>query len=441
MALTLKSQNTFGGLTLPVRPPLPDGAAGYADFCNGVLQISPTDAAVGPLSNIVCTRNALPAGWYYGKDGLALGQQNYFDRIEYDAQGAPIGLRIDAQATHLVTAANRIDLTTGTLSGATIAADGTPANAWAQWYRLTAAGGAAAYVAMPTGAAASGNYVLMSWEVKSAAARYVQIGALNGGATCWANVDLLSREVTAKGDGVTAGVIARPGGSCTVWAALKLSAAASDLGLYVAPVQAGDAGKLATATAAADVLARLPTAITSSSLDGLYLPSPWPQTASSVRGADAVGRGASMPAGTADFTLIYRFRSRPDAVSRGSGLLLLSSAAGGTGSSDPFAELRFASDGVLCLVYNAARQHEFATPWAPDTVFRFGVSRKGSQLSVVINDEAATLDLGSYGGGNVLTFKGQNSNLNTLGGHLQKCLWWAEACSQADLAARVDHWL
>lgn len=74
-------------------------------------------------------------------------------------------------------------------------------------------------------------------------------------------------------------------------------------------------------------------------------------------------------------------------------------------------------------------------------LFRFGVSRKGSQLSVVINDEAATLDLGSYGGGNVLTFKGQSSNLNTLGGHLQKCLWWAEACSQAELAARVDHWL
>lgn len=148
-----------------------------------------------------------------------------------------------------------------------------------------------------------------------------------------------------------------------------------------------------------------------------------------------------MPAGTADFTLIYRFRSRSDAVSRGSGLLLLASAAGGTGSSDPFAELRFASDGVLCLVYNNARQHEFATPWAPDTVFRFGVSRKGAQLTICIDDEAATLDLGSYGGGSAFTFKAQNSNLNTLGGYLQKCIWWADACSQAELAARVDHWL
>lgn len=442
MALELKTTGTYSGPSMVSRPPLPDGAVGYADFLGTAHQVTPAASTLGPLTNSVVNRDNFVAGLYYGKTGLALGRQYYLDRIEHDGAGRPLGLRISGAWTQLVTAAQRFSLSAGTATGASVSASGTATDAWAQWWQVTATGDAAAHLSVSTSNSAANNYVIVAWDVRrEGSSRFVQIGSLTGGAQFWANFDLDTGVAASTGTGVTAGVIERPGRVATVYMLARLPAAVTSVDAYVAPVPAANAAKLASSATGASVVARTPIVRHSTTLDGMVVPHAVHTTGTSTRNSDLPTSGASMPSGAADFAVVSMIRTRSEAIQGNSGLAFLFPVNGDTGNQAPFIEFRFASDFSLNIVYNFARQHTFKAVFKPGTVYRYGLTRRGSLLTVVIGDESITLDTGTYGLGTCALWRGRDGTASMLNGFAQRAIWWAEACSAAELRSRVDRYL
>ena len=437
MALNLQTTETFPFASdIPARAPLPNDALGLIDFQSG-LHMTQAAHAIGNAANLVLARDAsIPSsGWFYGQSGIEQAAINRWDRIAYDASGAPLGLLIEGDATQRVTRAQRNDLSQGVLTGATILGETpAPANTWQRWWTVSPTGAGEASLQLGT-ASFTLSYILVSFEVKAGTGRYVQIGSRAGNADAWANFDLSSGRVTATGAGVTAAAKRRPGGGWTVYAIVrKATSSIPDVQPYAASIATPDTGKLGAS--GGSFLLRAPM-VRGSDSSNLIPGSPWQHETVDSRNADNLQPLTSLLAPTADFTAAFRLRSgwAPNQLNAGMFHFVAGSSA---------IALRFRADNTLAVTTQSESTVllQMTARWAPDTIYRVGVSRTGQQLAVCVNGESGTITSATFD--SVTSWRlGRHADTATgaWGGHLQKFVLWAGGRSQADLAAMVDRWV
>lgn len=128
-----------------------------------------------------------------GLADFATGLLGAWERVGHDAGGDPQGLLVESEY------AQRSDLTAGLLTGAALVGDTpAPANAWERFYTLTPAGTGEASLQLAT-ASVTSSCILVGWQIKAGTGRYAQVGARAGSAGAWANIDLNTGAITARG--------------------------------------------------------------------------------------------------------------------------------------------------------------------------------------------------------------------------------------------------
>src|SRR5690606_8026246 len=161
MTLQLVTNTEFAGRQgIHARPPMPDDALAYADFCAG-LHMDQTAASMesnaalvfGPISSV-------KPGYYYGRDNIEFMSGTLWDRVEYSPDGECLGLLVEGSYQNRVLSGQRQDLTAGTAVGAVISASGAAAQPWQQWYSLSPSGAGEASLTLDTSAVATAGAVL-----------------------------------------------------------------------------------------------------------------------------------------------------------------------------------------------------------------------------------------------------------------------------------------
>lgn len=438
MALQIKTNETLLGSlgNIPTRAPLPDDALGLVDFTTG-LHLTQAAMAGGRAANIVLDRTTsiISSGWFYGRDGIQAAEPKFWDRVEYGPVGECLGLLVEAESTQRISRAQRVNLSTGIVTGANLSAvTPAPAEPAAQWWQLDPAGTAEASLQLGTGSVTQ-TRLLVSFEVRSAGGRYAQIGAKAGDANAWANIDLSSGQITSKGADVEAAATPSTGGGWRVYAITRKSLSSlSDLQPYVASVAAADTGKLGAAGGAIQMRAPI---VRVRSGEGLVPGSPYALASADTRNADSLQPVASLMTGAeADFTIAFRCLSGWAPTKRQAALFTLVAGAA------PF-ELRYTLENQLRLTRALEGEvlAELAVPYMPDQTYRVGVSRSGNRLAVCVNDvtgEASSADLSNVTGWRLLR---GNDRARGWDGHLQKVVLWPGGRSAAELASLVRRWL
>lgn len=430
MALQQRTTGTFGfrgGLLN--RPPMPNDAAAYADFRNG-LHMDLTTALTTAAANIVFSAlSSMQPGYYYGRDDIQFSASTLWDRVEFGPTGECLGLRVEGSYQQRIVAGQRRDLLAGTASGAVVAADGAAAQPYQQWYSVTPAGAGEAGLTLATSAVATvGAYLYTAFDVRGSG--IVQVGTAGTG---YVNADLRSGEVRVFEDALGQ-AIQRPGGSWTIFCRARVPAGGlEDCAAYAASVASLDAPRRGASGAAFS--ARAPRLYASTSAGRPYA-GLWPHTTSDTHPAESMTPNVAGIGTNDDFTVIFSARSgQLDRVAAGFWAIVTS---GSTGT-----ELRFTSDNALALINrsNNALLWTGQTKFAPSTVYKVGLSRAGSRLAVHVNGEGVSVDQGAAAGGPFRMLRGFDQDVNQWAGHLQKCIWWSGGRTQAELAALMGRWL
>lgn len=437
MALELKTQVTqMLASDIPARAPLPDDALALVDFTTG-LQITQSDVRLGRAGNTIFNRSnsVSSSGWFYGSADIEMGSANFWDRIEYDADGRCLGLLMDGTQTQTVIRSHRTDLSLGTLTGAVLAAvTPAPAEAAAQWWELTPTGAGEASLQLATGSVTNFR-LLVSFEIRTAGGRYAQIGTRAGDANAWANIDLVTGEVTARGANVQAAARRRPGGGWTFYAITrKIESSLPDLQPYVASVASSDTGKLGLSGGAIQVRAPI---VRTRNGEGLVPGAPYANASADSRNADVLYPQAALHSLSADFTCVFRARSgwAPSQLQAGLFSILT--------SGDPV-QIRFRTDNTLAIVRSSESSvlAELPLSWEPDTIYRVGVSRQGNSLAVIVNGHAVEVEHADISG--MTGWRLLRCNDQATGGwygHAQKIVLWAGGRRPSELAAMVERWV
>ena len=428
--LSLNTTTTGGTLgDILTRPPIPNDAVGYADFTTGLHMTQTAESLATNAALVFGPVSSMSPGYYYGKTDIGYMSGTLWERVEYGPDGENLGLAVDGGFTQRITSGQRIDLTAGTAIGAAVAASGTAAQPYQQWYSVTPSGAGEASLTLATDSVSAGAYAYIAIDVRGSG--IVQLGAKNAAANAYVNANLLTGEVVT-GAGAAGQMVRRRDG-WTVLARVQL-AAAGDVQPYAASVAAIDTTKLGAAGLAFEARAPRVAAYTSATLPA---PGLWPHTSSSAKSADNLSQITGMVADAADFTCVFRARSGWTR-SRASAGLFLWSNGGNSGT-----ELRFSSTNTLVLIDRGSStpRWTFAARWKPEAIYRVGVSRIGGVLSACVNGECATVDTGSVAAdATPRLLRGFDVAANAWNGHLQKAIWWNAGRSQADLAALVDRW-
>ncbi len=433
MALQLRTLATFAAPSdIPARAPMPDDAAGYVDFTAN-LHMTAAAAEVSNASALVFSRDNTPrSGLYYGREGLAAGAHTTWDRIEYDAAGNPLGLLVEQTWTQIVTDAMRTNLALGTAVGAAVAASGMAEQPWAQWYAVTPSGAGEASLTLTTASVTANHYVYIHFDVRGEGV--VQVGLNDAGITGFANFDLTAGEVYRSDTSTGASMIRRPGGGWTVMVRLRWGGAAGVSHPYVASVASLTTGLRGASGRAFDLRAPRVAANASGGL---------PERSAFElfkRESDLIFPVAGLMDLAGDFTCAFRARSGFFNDRSGASLFLLRN---GTTSGT---EIRFNATNTLIARQTSGNLIVAENPsirWTPETIYRVGVSRRGSQIAVMVNDLHIGFDTGAAVADATPELFGSwdTSGSNSWSGHLQKCIWWSQGRAPADLAALVDRWL
>lgn len=430
MALQLTTDATYSGISdIPARAPLPNDGLGYADFTTGGLQVTQSLAQMGASASAVILPSSSPAGFYYGQASLAFNPSGgSLSRLEYSADGEARGLLIEPTYTQKIDTATRANLAAGSAVGAVVAASGSGPNVWDQFYSVTPSGSGEASLTLTGGAITSGGYIWLGFEVRGTGV--VQIGARNGDADDYANFDLAAGTV-APAAGAVAAMRRLPGGSWYCGIRAQASAALTEIGPYVASVAALTTAKLGAAGLAFTTRAPI---LIADSASGLPFPSPYGLTTSSQHAFDNIAHSTAMLGATANFSLVMKLRSGwwPYQLSAGIAYFFVSASR--------WLEIR--CDSANNFIINSNRlgvAYTFAQKWQPNTDYRVGIVRNGSNLIVSLNGETTTISApGEVDGATVRLGKGDKATTNSWGGWLQRTVWWAEPKSVQALEASVD---
>lgn len=432
MSLQQRTTGTFGFRQgLLARPPMPDDALAYADFCAGLHMSQTAESVSAGASLVFGPVSSIKPGYYYGRDNIEFMSGTLWDRVEYGPDGECLGLLVEGSYQNRVLPGQRQALTAGTAVGAVISASGAAAQPWQQWYSLAPSGAGEASLTLDTSAVATaGAWLYGAVDVRGGS--FVQVGTAGTG---YVNVDTRSGEVRAF-DGASGRAIPRPGNSWTVSCrGIVPAGGLENAGLYVASVASLDAPKRGPAGAAFEVRAPRLDAATVAGLPRLGL---WPHTSSDSHAADSLTPNITGLADTDDFTAIMRVRSGPSASMTDAGLWLFTNANGSAGT-----ELRFSSSNTLVLVDRRPSTVRWTSSqrYAPSRIYRMGISRSGGRLAIAVNGEAVSLDAGAAAGLMSRPLRGFDQSANQWAGHLQKTIWWAGGRSQAELIMLTDRWL
>lgn len=431
MSLQQRTTGTFGFRQgLPTRPPMPDDALAYADFCAGLHMSQTAESLSAGAALVFGPVSSMKPGYYYGRDNIEFMSGTLWDRVEYGPDGECFGLLVEGSYQNRVLPGQRQALTAGTAVGAVISASGAAAQPWQQWYSLAPAGAGEASLTLDTSAVATAGAVLYA-AVDVRGGGFVQVGTAGAG---YVNVDTRSGAVRAF-EGASGRAIPRPGHSWTVSCrGIVPAGGLENAGLYVASVASLDAPKRGPAGAAIEVRAPRLDAATTAGLPRLGL---WPHTSSDSHAADSLTPNIVGLADADDFTAIMRVRSGPSASRTGAGLWLFTNANGSAGT-----ELRFSSSNTLVLVdKSAAVRWTSGQRYGPNCIYRLGIARTGGQLAIAVNGETVSLDAGAAAGLMSRPLRGFDQSANQWAGHLQKTIWWAGGRSQAELALLVERWI
>lgn len=431
--MALQLQTTVSGGTLGdllARPPIPNDAVGYADFTTGLHMTQAAESLATNAALVFGPVSSVKAGYYYGKSDISYMSGTLWERIEYGPEGECLGLLIDGDWEQRLIAGHRIDLTAGSATGATVAASGTPAQPYQQWYSVTPTGAGEASLTLSTSSISANAYAYIVFDV--AGAGIVQVGARNAPADAWVNVNLATGEVASGAGAVGQAIRRRTGWS--VLARVRMASAA-DAQPYVASVATLATAKLGAAGAVFQARAPRVSASTSATTPA---PGLWPHTSSSTKAADNLSQITSMVADAADFTCVFRARSGWTRTRTSAGLFMLSN--GGTSGT----ELRFSSANALVLIDRGSStpRWTFAQKWKPEAIYRVGISRINGVISACVNGEVASVDTGSVAAdATPRLLRGFDTTANAWSGHLQKAIWWGFGVDAARLARMVDRWV
>lgn len=427
MALQLKTSSPYLGRSdMLARPPLPDDALGYADFTTG-LHITQTDASVADNAGIVLNPATKRQAYVYDRSGqIVQAAAGTWQGVEYAADGEPLGLSVYGAFTQALIAGHRANLTAGTAVGAVVAASGTAAQPWQQWYSVTPSGAGEASLTLSTGATRTGH---VYWVIDVRGSGIVQMG-LKGAPAVRANFDLATGTVSASGSTIGQ-AIRRPGGSWTLAIHGGIGSTQIDALPYIASVNSVTAGSLGPAGLAFEARApRAEVVATASYANTRPLPPPNPD---SFRTRDDLTPAATMMASDADFSVVFSVRANSTTLRLSEGLFSLLPGSG------QGAELRFNASNKLVL-YTGSVLWTGQTDWVPDRVYDVGFSRRGSLLSWSVNGETGQADVPTAADWTPYLLRSTN-NPEQWSGHLRRVIWWAEGRSALALRDMADRWL
>lgn len=432
MALQLRTLATFAGPSdIPARAPMPNDAAGYVDFTAN-LHMTQAAAEVSNAAAVVFSRTETPrSGYYYGPADIEPAAHTLWDRIEYDEQGTPLGLLVEDTWSQVVTDAMRTDLTLGTAVGATVALSAASADAWRRWWSVTPTGAGEASLALTTSSHAINEYSYVHFDVRGSG--IVQIGVKNADVPAYANVNLVTGEVFASDTNAPAQAKRRPGGGWTILIRVR-AVTAGAMQPYLASVAALTTTKLGAAGLPFEARAPRVSKSTNANLPERSFYTLF------TRAADVIAPVPALFDLAGDFTVAFRARSNWFASRNGAALALLSN---GTTNGT---EIRFNATNTLIARQtsgNVVVTSNLDIKWTPDTLYRVGLSRRGSQIDVAVNGRVMSFDTGAMVSDATPSLFGSwdTSGANGWAGHLQKAIWWAHGRAPADLAALVDRWL
>lgn len=432
MALQLRTLTTFAAPSdIPERAPMPNDAVGYVDFTAN-LHMTRTGAAVANDSALVFSRDNTPrTGFYYGRADLEKGAHTMWDRIEYAPDGSPLGLLVEDVWNQQLVDVVRSDLTQGTATGATVAVSVTSTDAWRRWYSITPSGAGEASLALATASIAVNEYVYVHFDVRGSG--IVQLGMRNADVTGYANFNLATGEAVASDSAIVAQAQARADGSWTVVARFRKTTAEAGQP-YIASVASMSTGRLGASGAAFEARAPRVEKINNAGMPARSYYDAF------THAADVITPVSSLFDLAGDFSVVFRARSGWFASRTAAALLFFSNTA------TSGAELRFDGSNGLIVRQTSGSVIVASDPeirWTPETVYRVGVSRRGSLIDVVVNGRVVSFDGGTAvaDAKPVLFGSAATTGANSWSGHLQKCIWWAEGRKASDLAALVSRWL
>lgn len=426
MAVEIRSDVAYQATNLDLsdRPPLPNGALGLADYQAGG-SITPTDTGFGPLNVLILTGSmSFRPRFYYGKNGFAFG--NGAARISYDAEGLPLGIRVYGSQTQRLTVGQRTNLAAGSLIGCTVLADGAAENPWQQWFAVTPSGEGEASVTLTGSSLSTAGF---SWfSIEAAGTGIVQIGGRGLDADDYANFDL-SRGLIRAGDGALAHMVERPSGGWSLYVRMTATVASADIAPYVASVADIDTGKLGPS--GRPFRARAQSLVTGTSNYGGRTPAmPWGDPNDNQQSDSPA---PALFADGANFSAVLTLLSDPWPYRTDAGMFTL--VSGGNGI-----HVVQRPDGYFALArQNGTVLHQFGVRWEPDTLYSLGVTREGTALTVVLNDEVATITDAVVATYAPRFARGIDQNLHEWGGYLQRMIVW-NPVSPTELRQLVRKW-
>lgn len=236
MALQLRVNGTFGFRQGVPERAIPPDAAAYADFVAGLHEDQANSSVSSAAALVFGPVSSVKPGYYYGRDNIEFMSGTLWDRVEYGPDGACLGLLIEGTYQNRIIAAQRRDLSGGVVAGATVAASGSAAQPWQQWYALTPSGASPASLTLTTSAVATvGAYIYAAIDLRGTG--IVQFGSAGTG---YVNADLATGEVRLF-DGATGRLTPRPGGSWTLSCRSRVPAGGlENVAPYVASVASLD---------------------------------------------------------------------------------------------------------------------------------------------------------------------------------------------------------
>ena len=430
MALQLRTAGTFGfrGGLLD-RPPMPNDAAAYVDFRNGLHMTTTTALATANASNVFSAFSSMQPGFYYGRENIEYMTATLWDRVEYDHNGECLGLLLEGTFQNRIVAAQRQNIGLGDAIGAGVVASGEGVQQHQQWFSLTPAGAGEASLTLTSSPVATvGAYIYVGFDVRGDG--IVQVGSAGTG---FVNCDLSTGNVQPFDDAFGY-VVPRLGGSWTVYCRARVPAGGlENLGPYVASVGAIDASKRGNSGAPFFVRAPRCDADPSS---GRAFSGLWLHPTTGTHPAESLTPGIAGIGVNDDFATIYRARSGSyPRIAAGLGSII------GSGSSG--VELRFSSSNVISLVNRGTGGIIWtgATKWTPDTLYLVGFSRRGSIISIHVNGEGFSFDASSSAVGTFRPLRCFDQLSFQWSGHIQKSIWWAGGRTQDEIGRLVSRWL
>lgn len=430
MVLQNRTTGTFGfrgGLLN--RPPMPNDAAAYVDFRNG-LHMDPTTAlTTANASNVFSAFSSMQPGYYYGRDNIEYMTAKLWDRVEYDHNGECLGLLLEGSFKNRIEADHRQNIGLGVSVGAVVAASGAAAQPHQQWFLITPDGAGEASLTLATSAVATaGAYIYVGFDFRGDG--IVQVGSAGTG---YVNCDLRTGEISAFDD-AAGHAVRRLDGSWTVYCVGRVpSGGLESLAPYAASIASLDAAR--RGGAGASVLVRAPRCDADTS-SGRPFSGLWLHPSNDTHPAESLTPNVAGIGANDDFTIIYRARSGSfPRIAAGLGSII---GAGSLG-----VELRFSSANVITLGNRGTLSVVWTgeTKWVPDTIYLVGFSRRGSTVCIYINGEGFAFDAGANSVGSFRPLRCFDQVSFPWSGYIQKAVWWAGGRTQDEIGRLVSRWL